>query len=340
MSGIRGLKDEPMHDKNPTNPANPCSFGAGASGWRCWRWIALASTLFVMLGCSLLAPLPTLAPTSSPILTLPPSVTPWPTLAPPATPLPTATPEPVDTGWLQLQPGVELRLLQVRVEIGDASENASRAERGVLIERLHVVRVDPAAVRFRVLYEPGRPLPVDAWYRRLDPPPLLVINGGYFTPEDETVGVLVSDGEVWGTPYGDFAGMFAVDANDGVSIRWFRIWPYDATEPLAQAIQSFPVLIKPGGVMGFPADADDGRPARRTVVALDRQGRLLFIVAPRGYLGLHNLACFLANSDLALDVALNLDGGYSTGMWLQAGERSVEIHSYVPVPSVLAVFSR
>jgi hypothetical protein len=104
-----------------------------------------------------------------------------------------------------------------------------------------------------------------------------------------------------------------------------------------EALQSFPVVVKPGGVMGFPADADDGRPARRTVVAQDVQGRILIIVAPRGYLSLHELARFLAGSDLDLDVALNLDGGFSTGLWLRAGERSVEVDSLVPVPSVISV---
>ncbi|RLC56527.1 MAG: phosphodiester glycosidase family protein, partial [Chloroflexota bacterium] len=136
--------------------------------------------------------------------------------------------------------------------------------------------------------------------------------------------------------YGDFAGMFAVSPDGRVSVRWLRDQPYNPDEPLKEALQSFPVLVKPGGVIGFPADADDGRPARRTVVARDLEGRILFIVAPRGYLSLHELACFLAGSDLNLDVALNLDGGFSTGLWLKTDEMSVEIDSLVPVPSVIS----
>jgi hypothetical protein len=101
-------------------------------------------------------------------------------------------------------------------------------------------------------------------------------------------------------------------------------------------VQSFPVLVKPGGVMGFPADADDGRPARRTVVAQDRRGRLLFLVAPRGYFSLHHLAVWLVASDLDVDVALNLDGGPSSGLWLRDGP---QIDSLVPVPSVIVVLA-
>jgi uncharacterized protein YigE (DUF2233 family) len=172
---------------------------------------------------------------------------------------------------------------------------------------------------------------------------LLVVNGGYFAPQDEgseTIGLLVSDGRRWGTPLDSYAGMFAVTAAGDVSVRWLRRSPYDPQEPLAQAVQSFPVLVKPGGVMGFPAEADEGALTRRTVVAQDLGGNVLFIVAPAGYLSLHELAVFLAESDLAIDVALNLDGGGSTGMWLAAGDATVEIDSFTPIPSVITVQRR
>ena len=283
--------------------------------------LVLCLTLLLASGCVFLPPHPTPTPTSTPTLTPRPTLTPSPTL------WPTSTPEPPDTGWQLLQQGVELR--QVRVETDEAAE------------RLTIVRLDPAAVRFRVHYDPITPCPVSAWAERCRGevvPPLLVVNGGYFTPENETVGLLISDGRAWGTPYEDFAGMFAVTADGRVSVRWLRDQSYDPNELLGEAVQSFPVLVKPGGVMGFPADADDGRPSRRTVVAQDRQGRILFIVAPRGHLSLHEMACFLADSDLNVDVALNLDGGFSTGLWLRTNETPVEIHSRVPVPSVISVY--
>ena len=278
------------------------------------QFLYLALTLILASGCSGLLSFPTPIPTFSPTPTPLPSPTPWPT------PTPYPTPEPPDTGWQTMPSGVELRL--IRVETGDVAE------------RLAIVRLDPAGVHFRVHYDPAHPRPVEAWANLIRP--LLVINGGYFTPENETVGLLISDGKAWGTPYENFAGMFAVTADGQVSIRWFRQRPYDPSEPLREAVQSFPVLVKPGGVMGFPADADDGRPARRSVVALDRQGRLLFVVAPRGYLSLHELAVFLADSDLEVDVALNLDGGFSTGLWLETGESPLVINSLVPVPSVIS----
>jgi hypothetical protein len=238
-------------------------------------------------------------------------------------------PEPPDTGWQPLVAGVELREIDAVVD----SEQP--------VERLRIVRLDPSQVEFRVRYSPDDPKTISTWGAEIGS--LLVVNGAYFLPEDEgggTIGLLVSDGQSWGTPLDSYAGMFAVAASGDVSVRWLEQSPFDPQERLAQAVQSFPVLVKPGGVVGFPAEADDGTPARRTVVAQDGDGNVLFIVAPRGILGLHELAVFLVESDLGIDVALNLDGGGSTGMWLVGGDARVEIDSFTPVPSVISVRRR
>jgi uncharacterized protein YigE (DUF2233 family) len=231
-----------------------------------------------------------------------------------------------DTGWQLLEPGVELREIDVVVD----------PERPT--ERFWIARFDPAQVRFHVRYDPIEPKTVSAW--GMESRSLMAVNGAYFAPKNEgneTIGLLITGGERWGTPLADYAGMFAVTVAGDVSVRWLRQHPYDPGEPLIEAVQSFPVLVKPGGVMGFPADADEGLPARRTVVAQDRDGNILFIVAPRGHLSLHEVAAFLARSDLAVDVALNLDGGGSTGMWLAAGDARVDIDSFTEVPSVIAI---
>jgi exopolysaccharide biosynthesis protein len=204
------------------------------------------------------------------------------------------------------------------------------------------VRLNTQAFRVQVQYDPGSAKTISAWASALDA--LLVANGSYFAPESEgrreTIGLLVSDGHRWGTPLDDYAGMLAVNGSGEVSVRWLRHRPYDPAEPLIEAMQSFPVLVKPGGVMGFPADADDGAPARRTVVARDEEGNILFILAVRGTLSLHELAVFLVESDLTIDVALNLDGGGSSGLWLTTADAPIQIDSYTPVPSVIAVERR
>ena len=265
----------------------------------------------LMTGCGMLPPVstPLLRPTST-----------W--SAPPTfTPAPTRTPLPPDTGWQPVRPGVEVRSIDIAVDPS--------------IERVTVARLDPSQVMFRVIYTPGIGYPVGAWAQQQDA--LLVVNGGYFTSEEVVTGLTISGGESYGVSYGDYAGMFAVTPADVVSVRWLRAWPYDPAEGLRDAIQSFPVLVRPGGEPGFSADADDGTPARRTVVAQDRSGRVLLLIAPRGYLSLRRMAVWLAGSDLDVDTALNLDGGTSSGFWMVDGP---QIDSMVSVPVVIGVFAK
>jgi uncharacterized protein YigE (DUF2233 family) len=112
--------------------------------------------------------------------------------------------------------------------------------------------------------------------------------------------------------------------------------PFDSHETLQYAVQSFPVLVKPGGILGFPDE--DGLPARRTVVAQDRNGNLLFILAPSGFMTLHQMSQWLVDSDLDLHIALNLDGGPSTGLLLAGSD--LTIPAFSPLPAVIVVHEK
>lgn len=263
-------------------------------------------------------------PTSTPSPTVIPTVaTATPSPPPTPTPPPTSTPEAEDTGWVALAPGVEGRRLW--------------ADTGAGRERLTLLRFEPTYIRLRVVYAPQHPRRLSEW-AQLMPTALAVVNAGYFTPEMRATGLVISDGVLHGRSYDDFAGMLAVDSAGQISLRWLRLTPYRPDEPLVQAVQSFPVLVKPGGVMGFPADADEGQRARRTVVAQDIHGRLLLLVSPAPRFSLHELAVWLTTSDLEIDIAMNLDGGTSTGLWVRGWD--VVIDSYVSLPAVIVIEHR
>ncbi len=243
---------------------------------------------------------------------------------PTATPVPaTVTPLPPDSGWLQAAPGLERRTLR----LFDAD--------GRVLETVTVLRIEPGSYQFEVHYSPDAPRTVQEWAAGSQA--VITLNAGYFTPEYAALGLVVADGIRYGQSYGDFAGMLAVRP-DGVQVRWLRDQPYHPDEQLVAAVQSFPVLIKPGGVLGFPEE--DGIPARRTVIGQDRSGRILIIVCPNGTFTLNRLANFLLESDLELDIALNLDGGNSAGLFLSAGGERIAIPSYTAVPAVIAIHNR
>ena len=87
----------------------------------------------------------------------------------------------------------------------------------------------------------------------------------------------------------------------------------------------------------FSADASQ---TRRSVVAMDKQGRLLFIASPNPIFSLYELADQLASSDLSIEVALNLDGGSSTSLYVHGGSSQVAIDSLAKLPLVIIVKAR
>jgi uncharacterized protein YigE (DUF2233 family) len=273
----------------------------------------------VFAGCGASAPTPTSGP-----------VRPVPTLFPTAVPLPAApsavgpspaTPVP-DTGWIAGRLGLEVRHLRLVL----APDQPAAA--------LVIVRIDPATVRLRVGYAPDQPRGLRSWFEQQRP--LLAINGSFFNQDYRPTALLISDGMASGASYQGFGGMFAVTTDGGVVLRPLRDQPYDPSEPLDQALQSFPMLVFPGGA---PADIEDnGQHARRTVIAIDRAGRLLLIVGPTNGFTLRGLAQWLSQSDLEIDRALNLDGGSSTGLYLKDGALEEGIDSFGPLPIVLLCY--
>ncbi|GAB4153835.1 MAG: phosphodiester glycosidase family protein [Candidatus Promineifilaceae bacterium] len=255
--------------------------------------------------------------------TLPPTVPPAiPSYTPPAAATPTPPLLP-DSGWELLQPGLERRNIFLLTEEGQP------------YEQLYLLRFAPTLFQFDVAYRPGQPQTLTAW--QAETGALAVINGGYFTPEFTATGLIVVNGRASGVSYGDFAGMFVITSTgETPQLRWLAQQPYDPAEPLHAALQSFPMLVKPGGHPGYTEP--DNRPARRTVVAQDRQGRIIFLAAGWGTFTLYGLSQFLSSSDLDIQIALNLDGGASTGILL--AQPAEGLGTLATVPTVITVHAR
>ncbi len=261
---------------------------------------------------------PSTALSSSPVATN--TVIPTPVPSPTATIVPTP-----DANWTLLQPGLERRVFEIY-----NSQNQH-------VESLYVWRLDQNHFRMDVAYV-ERPKSLETWQQETNAD--LVLNGGYFSIENERYfpdGLAISNGEAFGRSFNGFGGMLAIDQS-GAELRWLVQEPYNPDEQLQAALQAFPILVQPGGEPGFPADRENYARARRTVIAQDRDGRILFMVAPKGYFTLHQLSVYLTESDLNLDVALNLDGGGSTGI-LVAEPREI-ISPRTLLPFVILVHAR
>jgi exopolysaccharide biosynthesis protein len=224
-----------------------------------------------------------------------------------------------------LQPGLERRLIKVY-----NSQNQ-------LVESVHVWRLDQRRFRLDVAFD-ARPKTLQSWQELTKA--AIVMNGGYFSIENERYfpnGLTVVGGDVRGSSFQGYGGMLAIN-DEGAKVRWLVDKPYQPGEKLDAALQAFPILVKPGGQLGFGPEREDQKRARRTVIGQDKRGRILLIVAPEGYFTLHQLSVYLTESDLDLDVALNLDGGGSTGI-LIANPREV-IPAKPLLPFVILAYPR
>lgn len=296
-----------------------------------------------LLACGALSVPPTPSPTPAPA-TPAPTVPPTPTIPPswtsavpgvevralpiPATedaPQPTLTPTP----WASVAPGVEAQTVPIPARW--------RSEDSLAV----VLRIDPAHADIRLRYDPDNPQRVAEWTRQLGSGPFVVMNAGYFQQDYTSAGLVVADGQRFGLSFGDTdghaEGMFSLSGGV-MRIRALAAQPYDPAEPLDQAVQGLPMLVDGGAPSSFELPE---QPARRTAIGLDSAGRLLLIHVYNIGVTLPRLRDWLiAQPDLGITTALNLDGGGSTGLVINGGPWPLVDDSISKVPSVLIVTLR
>jgi hypothetical protein len=270
---------------------------------------AASSPLVVPTQAGPLLPTRTLPPTRTPILT----ATPVPTLKPSPTLIPTVAPLTAD-GWQTVRSGVAIREM-----LADPISKTGRVD---------VVKIDPTQVDFHVRYQPESPLKVREWYSTTQA--LIVINSSFFDGGNHAVGQLTTDGKSDGQVHQRMEGAFYL-TGVGAAVWPLQGWVKPAGLQIVESVESFPMLLLPGGLLN-PNIPNDARVARRTVVAVDRSGNLLFIVTPSSAFTLHGMGVWLANSDLDIDTALNFDGGSSSGLavWTPTGMWGFDSSNRVP----------
>ncbi len=246
----------------------------------------------------------------------------WPVTTPDPAPAPTAGNEPVsDSGWETLAPGLERRIYR------PGAPN--------ILTSFLALRVDPALYNLRAHYRPGQPLDAPGWQAAL-PGAVAFVNANFFDPQGNVLGLLVADGAVYGNSFIGFGGMAQVQ-NGFPRVRSLIAEPY-VGEPLEQAVQAFPMLMLNGQPTFERTNGD--RPSRRTIIGQDSAGRIVLITT-NSLIGMRlaDLGTYLASTDLGLVNALNLDGGGSTMMVINAGAPLL-VPSFDSVPAVLAVYGR
>jgi uncharacterized protein YigE (DUF2233 family) len=157
---------------------------------------------------------------------------------------------------------------------------------------------------------------------------LAAVNGGFFDERRAPLGLRISLGQprVPVRPHVDW-GVLLLDG-DTARIVHSRDLP---AKPAARgAIQVGPRLVVGGAALKLKPQR-----ARRTAVALDRDGRTLTLVVVDAPIDANELASALAAN--GFDAALMLDGGPSTQLSLEVGAVKADLPGGYPVPDLLVI---
>jgi hypothetical protein len=199
---------------------------------------------------------------------------------------------PGDLSWREIRPGFQV------------SELAALAG-GREVDRIALVRIDPARFRFAVKNRPSGDTDLQGWMKLLGA--ALVINGSYFSNRGTPSTPFLSDGVQSGPPaYNATHGAFVASASSaGVEDLATKHWnrAFAGTD---NAMVSYPMLI---GSDGNSRVTPSNWLASRSFVAEDADGYIVLGTTADGFFSLSRLADFLRQSPLKLKTALNLDGG-------------------------------
>jgi hypothetical protein len=145
---------------------------------------------------------------------------------------------------------------------------------------------------------------------------LAAVNGGYFQENFKPLGLVVSEGRVL-QPLARtklLSGLLVVSKG---SAQLLRVGEFRQTDAVTDAVQAGPFLIDHGKVV---PGLNSSRAAERTVLLADKQGVAALLVCDP--VSLAQMAEILATPglfpELKIDRALNLDGGSSTALWVDA----------------------
>lgn len=230
----------------------------------------------------------------------------------------------------------------------------TQIEFGKESDKLLILKIDPNLNAFRIWH--GSPKSIHDWQEKTGAS--IVFNGGYYTATGKPSGLIVSDGKIFGPRHNpDMKGMFVAEPK-GISPDLPRAAILDLATakldlhnfPWSQGLMSYPLLLDSRGIIRVKKL---NRRAPRTIVATDRQGNILIVHAPNSHFSLFDLARFLKNSDLNIEMALNLDGGSQAQVlvntkslrlispsWLESGDQEYIVDKSLLLPTVVGVFPR
>jgi len=233
-------------------------------------------------------------------------------------------------GWRTIQKGIEFRKIVLQ-----------RSEPSYPIE-LKLVRFDPKAIAPRILY--GRDFQLNGASSKIFAEKngaIAAINANYFDEKGRPLAYLkTAEKEINRavSKHALYTGVFGLRNGSPFVTHRDEFTPSQASE----ALQSGPLLLHRGEPVEVMRGL--GRYARRAVVGIDKDGRVIVAVtdAVLGGLSFAELQELFANPKAHLDTPdlLNLDGGGSAQLYLKAGKFEEWVVGTTEVPVAIGFFAK
>ncbi|MFN2542421.1 MAG: phosphodiester glycosidase family protein [Chthoniobacterales bacterium] len=214
---------------------------------------------------------------------------------------------PVSSQW---EPGAA-RSLEHRYVVAEESATGDRAS-------LEVALFSSRSLKLRVFDQPSEPR-ADLGEVMQRQNCMAGVNGGYFTPEYDPIGLLIVDGKTV-APLQRARLLSGVLTSASRSVQILRVAEFSTKAKLDGAIECGPFLVDAGQqVRGL----ENSRVARRTFVAVARDDRVAFGFCSDVTLSdLSKILTAPLGSDFKIWRALNLDGGSSSAFWFKRRDGS------------------
>lgn len=205
--------------------------------------------------------------------------------------------------WREHEPGLATSIIDVTLQ-------------DVVVDRIHIVRIDPEQFTFRVHQSSSNPRTAETWRNQLQA--RVVINGSFYDQKKQPITPVKSFGNRFGPEqYTSTHGAFVSSEQFTGIIDLQGIDVNQALVPYPDVLVSYPLLFDTLGHVR--AAGNDEWLANRSFLGIDDGGNVIMGMTERGFFSLRRLAQFLNESPLRLLCALNLDGGPVSSLAIQSG---------------------
>ncbi|MBD3281721.1 hypothetical protein GF391_03155 [Candidatus Uhrbacteria bacterium] len=201
-----------------------------------------------------------------------------------------------------------------------------------------VIKIDEKEFDWGMANNPNDPKTVLAWRQELNAN--LVINGSYFDENMQPTGYYHAAGATstrfdWPgrdeqTNETGYTGLVRIIDGD-LKLSYLPAGRQRESAPDVAAFLSFPTLLYDGEAL---IETDSKKYAHRTLLAQDVRGSSYIILTESGIPSLYETAVWLEAQPEEFAIAINLDGGNSTGLSYADDEVKVEVIS-AAVPNVI-----